>query len=108
MHSEAVIDIVRREFPFATIVGVESEDELESSLVDAVEEAPLNLSTTVNGVQVNVETGCLLRGAGERDNRSAFIRQLMLCSYFIAYCVTISSCNENTMQKAGTLSIIIL
>ena len=69
MHSVAVIEILRREFPFAIVDGVESESELESSLASSIE-APLNLSTSVDGEQVGIEAGCLLRGAGERDSGS--------------------------------------
>ena len=69
VHSDAVIEILRREFPFAIVVGVGSENELESSLVNAVE-APLKLSTSVGGEQVDIEAGCLLRGAGERNSGS--------------------------------------
>ena len=69
MHSDAVIEILRREFSFAIIDGVESENELESSLANPIE-APLNLPTSVDGEQVGIEAGCLLRGAGERDSGS--------------------------------------
>ena len=46
--------------------GVESEQELESSLVNSeAVQPPITLSTTISGVQVDTQTGCLLGGAGE-------------------------------------------
>lgn len=65
MCTDAVIEIVKREFPFASVTGVNSESELESSLVNAGIDSPLTLSTTLNDVVVEKEAGCLLRGAGE-------------------------------------------
>ena len=67
--TDAVIGIVRRELPFADVVGVDSEGELESSLEGI--EAPITFSTTVSGEQVDVEAGCLLRGAGESACRES-------------------------------------
>ena len=65
MCTDAVIEIVKREFPFASVTGVKSESRLESSLVDAGIESPLTLSTDLNDVVVETEAGCLLQGAGE-------------------------------------------
>lgn len=59
--TDPVMKIVRREFPFASIIGVESESELESSLVNAGIEAPFTLSTTASGA---FDAGCLRGGAG--------------------------------------------
>ena len=66
LYTDAVAEILKRELPLASVVGVESESELESSLVDSGPvQPPLTLSTTISGVQVDTQTGCLLGGAGE-------------------------------------------
>ena len=65
MCTDAVIEIVKREFPFASVIGVKSESELESSLVNAGIKSPLTLSTTVDDVVVERDAGCLRQGAGE-------------------------------------------
>ena len=60
------MEILRRELPFAAIVGVDSEREIEPTLVDSdTVQPPLTLSTSVSGVQVDIGAGCLLGGAGE-------------------------------------------
>ena len=48
-------------------MGVDSEREIESTLVDSdTVQPPLTLSTSVSGVQVDIgAAGCLLGGAGE-------------------------------------------
>ena len=66
LYTDAVAEILKRELPLASVVGVESESELESSLVDSGPvQPPLTLSTTISGIQVDTQTGCLLGGAGE-------------------------------------------
>ena len=75
----AVVEILKRELPFASVVGVDSEGELESSLVDSeAVQPPLTLSATVSGVQVDTEAGCLLGGAGESiwNSMSAFAAEI--------------------------------
>ena len=65
--ADAIADLIREALPIAEVTGVETVDEMLANLSST--EAPITVRVVVDDTQIEKELGCLVRGAGEEEDK---------------------------------------